>query len=68
MADSEVDGRFFAYPTIIQKADGSLEELSDAEALQYALRTGEFMEFPTQEEATAYSTNGYKSKWGAGNR
>ena len=68
MTDAEVDsgdgtgrGKFIVYPTVIQKEEGAeLIEVSAQEAQQYALETGEFIEFDTQEEATAFSTNGYK--------
>ena len=68
MTDAEVDsgdgsgrGKFIVYPTVIQKEEGAeLIKVSAQEAQQYALETGEFIEFDTQEEATAFSTNGYK--------
>jgi len=64
MADAEFDGRYIAYPLIIQKPDGSLVELSHEDAFRHAIETGEFMEFDTQEEASAYARGGYKSRWG----
>jgi hypothetical protein len=59
MASAEVDGKYIAYPTIIQKGPG-LQELSDDEAFEYAMKTGEYKEFKTDEEAKAYAKGGYK--------
>ena len=69
MADAEVDGKFIAYPTIIQM-EGN-EDLIDlgqtgSLALDYALKTGEFKEFNTEKEAREYASNGYKKLWGLG--
>ena len=62
MRDAEIDGKFISYPNIIQNKEGELELLSDEDALDYALRTGEFVSFPTQEKATWFSEN-YKKFW-----
>ncbi len=60
MASAETDGKFIVYPTIVQLPDGNLRELGDDEAYYYALKTGEFMEFPSDKEARAFAEGGYK--------
>ena len=59
MASAEVDGKFIAYPTIIQRG-GGLQQLSDEDAFKYAMETGEYKEFNTEEEAQVYAEGGYK--------
>jgi hypothetical protein len=66
MADAEVDGKYIAYPTIILSKNGELQQLEDDEALNYAIKNGEYIEFKTQKEASEYATNGYKKDWGKG--
>ena len=61
-----------AFPQIVQMPDGSLNDLKTADAArEYALRTGEFISFPTEAEAQAFAgaepeRGGYKALWGAG--
>jgi hypothetical protein len=64
MADSEVDGKFIAYPTIVQKPNGKLVQLEDEAAFNYAMATDEFVEFDTPEEASEFARGGYKKLWG----
>lgn len=59
MMSANVDGKEIALPTIVE-IDGKLKELSINEAIDHALRTGEYKEFKTQEEAQAYAEGGYK--------
>ena len=69
MANSEVDGRYIAYPTIVQlEGQDDLLDLGQTGnlALDYAWKTGEFKEFDTEEEAAEYANNGYKKLWGLG--
>ncbi len=62
MASAEVDGRNIAYPTIIQDpATGKLTQLDDDQAFDYALRNNEYLTFPDQQSAQAFSEGGYKS-------
>ena len=68
MADAETDGKYVAYPTIIQDKKGKLKQLEDDEAFEYAMQTGEFLEFPSQEAASEYAANGYKKAWGLGEK
>lgn len=60
MMSWEQDGRYFAAPTIVEKEKGKLIELSEEDAVKYALQTGEFKEFKTDQEAKDYANNGYK--------
>lgn len=59
MASAEVDGKQIAYPTIVNK-NGKLQELNPDEAIDYALKTGEYKEFKTDKEAQQYAEGGYK--------
>jgi len=62
MASGEGDGRYYAYPTVVQEGD-RLKRLEDADAWRHASRTGERIEFSTPEEADWFARN-YKSVWG----
>ena len=57
MADTEIDGKYIAYPTIVQLPDGELMELDENTAITYALQTGEYKEFQDQKSATSYAAN-----------
>lgn len=59
MMSFEVDGKQLAAPTIIER-DGKLVELSNDEAMKYALSTGEYKEFNSEAQAQAYAEGGYK--------
>jgi hypothetical protein len=64
MASGEVDGKYIAYPTIVEQ-NGKLVELPDGKegnwkAMDYALKNKEYKEFKTEKEAQDYSNNGYK--------
>jgi hypothetical protein len=62
MAWGTVDNFAIAYPTIIQLADGTLKELDQKAAAEYALRTGEYKKFANAKDAEAYANGGYKPK------
>ena len=69
MAYGETDGRYLAYPTIVQEPGSKkLKELDDRSAYEYAMRSGEFRSFNTEEEAKTYSEGGYKKFWGLGEK
>lgn len=53
-------GDRMVYPTIIQNPDGSLRQLTDQQAYQYAMKTGEYIQFPTEADARWFAENGYK--------
>lgn len=61
MSFGEEDGKFFVYPAVVT-VDGKLEQLSDDEAWDHARRTGERIEFETEDEAAQFSKN-YKNWW-----
>jgi len=61
MASAEVDGKYIAFPTIVQKkGEDTLTELSVDEALNYALENNEFLSFSTPYKAQAYAEGEYK--------
>ena len=64
MADTEVDGKYISYPTIIHnQKNNTLQQLGMDQAIHHALNTGEYVEFKTPEEASWFSEN-YKKVWG----
>ena len=63
MAWGEADGKFMAYPTIVQQGN-ELKQLNDQEAFQHAVRNKEFRSFDRAEDAEAYASGGYKKFWG----
>lgn len=67
MAYAETDGKFVAYPTIVQQGK-KLKQLNDREAYDYAMKKGEHRAFDTEDEAKAYAEGGYKKFWGLGER
>lgn len=69
MAYGEVDGRYVAYPTIVQPRKAKeLVQLGDRDAFEYAMRSGEFRSFATEKEAQSYAEGGYKKFWGLGEK
>lgn len=61
MAWGEAGGRYFAYPTVMY--DGkSLKDYGD-EAWDHAIKSGNYIEFPSANEADWFSRN-YKGAWG----
>jgi hypothetical protein len=63
MMNSGVDGgKGLVYPTIVNTV-GGLRQLSAEEAYQYAVKSGEFIEFPSEDEALNFAAGGYKSGW-----
>jgi len=57
------NGKGFAYPEIIQTQGGNLQRLGRREAMDYAVKTGEYIEFDTPQEAEWFGKN-YKKVWG----
>lgn len=54
-----------AYPTVVW--DGKkLKQLNDDQAFQHAMKTGEFRQFETPEQAGLYAEGYYKKFWGKG--
>ncbi len=66
MAWGDADGKFFAYPTIVNDGSGKLVQLPDQLAFQHAMESGQYREFTTPEDADAYASGGYKNSWGRG--
>jgi hypothetical protein len=62
MAWGEADGRYFVYPTVVSGEDSQLRRLDDKEAFDHALRTKEFIELGSAEEADWFSKK-YKRVW-----
>ena len=60
MASAEVDGKEIVYPTIVEIEPGKLKQLSSKEAIRYALKTGEYIEFDNVKEARAFAEGAYK--------
>ena len=63
MASGESDGKFYAYPTVVQQNGRDLTRLEDDKAFDYAMSTGEFIQFDTDEEAKDFAKGGYKVGW-----
>jgi hypothetical protein len=62
MAADEVDGKYYAYPTV-QKVGGKLQYLGD-KAFDYSLENNTAIPFGTKEEALWFAENGYKEGTG----
>ena len=60
MASAEVDGKEIVYPTIVEIEPGKLKQLSDDEAVKYAIKTGEYIEFNNVKDARAFAEGAYK--------
>ena len=63
MSSAEVDGKNIVYPEIIQMPDGNLKRLGRDEAIDYALKNKEFIEFDNPADALWFGKN-YKKVWG----
>jgi len=63
MSWATVDGKPIVYPNVIQDAKtGKLKELSTKDAIDHALKTGEFINAKNNKEAEWFSSN-YKKVW-----
>ena len=63
MADSEVDGKGIAYPTIIHNPETKkLRWLGPDAAYEHAMQTGEYIQFDKPEDAGWFAEN-YKKAW-----
>lgn len=61
MSWGETDGKYFAYPNIVNRG-GSLQHLPSQQAFDYARQSGEAIEFDTPEKVDAF-TKDYKLVW-----
>lgn len=59
MASAEVDGKYIAFPTIVEK-NGKLVELPVNEAIDYALANNEYAQFGAAKDAEWWASGGYK--------
>ncbi len=66
MASAELDGKYIAYPTIIQESlIKPLKELSPNEAYDYAVKSKQYIEFPTQSKAMDFARGSWKQMRGS---
>ena len=64
MSSGEYSGKNIVYPEIIQDLNsGQLKRLGRREAMDHAIKTGEYLSFDTREEAEDFGTN-YKKYLG----
>jgi hypothetical protein len=68
MSWGEVDGKYVAFPTVIQDKGGNLIKLPSDAAFRYAMENREYREFDNADEASEYAEGGYKNSWGIGER
>ena len=61
------DGRVFVYPTVLMQKNGTLKRYGNEEAWRHTQETGNFIEFPTRDEADWFTKN-YKRVWRSTNR
>ena len=60
---AEVDekGNWFVFPTIVRLPSGELYQFKDSsQAMDYNLRTGNFIPMKNKKEAISYAEGGYK--------
>ena len=64
MATAEADGKYYVYPTVVQKKDGFLYDLGaeDWTAFDYARANNEAISFDTKKEAEWFEKN-WKLMW-----
>lgn len=67
MAWGEADGKYLAFPTIVQDGE-QLKQLDQQAAFQHAVRTKEYRAFDKPEDASSYAEGGYKKFWGLGEK
>ena len=56
------DDGFFVAPTVVDDGEGGLKHLSQGEAADYAMQSGELIKFNNEEDAKWFSKN-YKKYW-----
>ena len=62
MAWNEVDGRYFVHPTVLMTEGGKLQDYGD-NAWDHAVKSGNYIEFPSAQDADWFSKR-YKGAWG----
>ena len=63
MAWGSADGKYYVYPTVLLGKDGKLKRYDDSEAWNHVMKTGNFIEFNSPEDADWFSRS-YKKVWG----
>lgn len=61
MADSEVNGKYIVYPTVLYDGE-KLIDYGDS-AINHVLESGNYIEFPSAESASFFAKR-YKGAWG----
>lgn len=62
-AEVDENGNWYAFPTIVMLPSGELYEFNKPQqAMDYALRTGNFLLMKDKEAAIKYAEGGYKTK------
>jgi hypothetical protein len=56
MSWGEIDGKYYVYPTIIDKG-GTLVKLDSESAFKHAIRSKEYIEFDNENDAAWFSEN-----------
>ena len=65
MSSGESGGKYYAFPTVIEKEDGELyhfDEEKDGKwaAMEHAMDTGEYIEFPSEKESQKFAEGSWK--------
>jgi hypothetical protein len=61
MSYASGDNKYYVYPTVVEQ-QGKLIRLGDKEAIDYAIKSGESIEFDDEKKASYFSEN-YKKLW-----
>ena len=60
-AEIDENGNWVVFPTIVRLPTGELYQFEDnGQAMDYNMRTGNYMPMPSKEEALKYAEGGYK--------
>tara|TARA_R110000823_G_scaffold19242_2_gene59445 strand:+ start:205 stop:537 length:333 start_codon:yes stop_codon:yes gene_type:complete len=60
-AEVDENGNWVVFPTIVMLPTGELYQFEDSgQAMDYNMRTGNYLSMPSKEEALNYAKGGYK--------
>ena len=60
-AEVDENGNWMVFPTIVKLPSGELYQFEDnGQAMDYNMRTGNYVPMPSKEEALKYAKGGYK--------
>ena len=60
-AEMDENGNWFVFPTIVRLPTGELYQFQDSgQAMDYNLRTGNYLPMESKKEALSYAEGGYK--------